>query len=171
VSAAPGSPSIVTISWVYIALMGRDGLTRATQMAILNANYGQAAETIPSSTRERPVRRARVYSRSSSIQRSAGVEVMDVAKRLMDYGFRSDGLVPGCRDAMIERKRIEAELDRFCEALVDSCRDARHRRGPPAAHNNLLKNAPPHGTGDDGQRMNRPYGVNGLPFLLPGTRP
>jgi glycine dehydrogenase len=93
VAAAPyGSPSIVTISWVYIALMGRDGLTKATQIAILNANY--MAKRLE---KYYPV----LYTGTSGFvahefildlrpfKETTGIEAMDVAKRLMDYGFHA----------------------------------------------------------------------------------
>ncbi|WP_061248982.1 aminomethyl-transferring glycine dehydrogenase [Leptospira alstonii] len=125
VSAAPwGSASIVLISWIYIALMGEDGLTNATRTSILNANYiAKRLEKVY------PV----LYKGKNGFvahecildvrpfKKSAGIEVEDVAKRLIDYGFHAPTMsfpVPGT--LMIEPTESESleELDRFCEAML-----------------------------------------------------
>jgi glycine dehydrogenase len=150
VSAAPyGSPSIMTISWVYIALMGRDGLTEATQVAILNANY--MAKRLE---KHYPI----VYTGTSGLvahefildlrqfKESAGVEAMDVAKRLMDYGFHAPTVsFPVAGTLMIEPTESEskAELDRFCDAMIRiraEIQDIADGRQPRTS--NLLRNAP-----------------------------
>ncbi len=125
VSAAPyGSASILSISWVYIALMAAEGLTKATKVAILNANY--MAKRLE---KHYPV----LYTGKQGFvphefildvrpfKESAGVEAMDVAKRLMDYGFHAPTVsfpVPGT--LMIEPTESESkvELDHFCEAMI-----------------------------------------------------
>jgi glycine dehydrogenase len=150
VSAAPyGSPSILTISWVYMALMGRDGLTEATQVAILNANY--MAKRLE---KYYPI----LYSGTSGFvahefildlrqfKEPAGVEAMDVAKRLMDYGFHAPTVsFPVAGTLMIEPTESEskAELDRFCDAMIlirDEIQDIVDGRQPRT--NNVIKNAP-----------------------------
>src|SRR5215813_4065636 len=150
VSAAPyGSPSILTISWVYIALMGRDGLTEATQVAILNANY--MAKRLE---KHYPI----LYTGTSGFvahefildlrqfKETASVEAMDVAKRLMDYGFHAPTVsFPVAGTLMIEPTESEskAELDRFCEALILIHAEIQEiAEGRQPRTNNLLKNAP-----------------------------
>ena len=125
VSAAPwGSAGILPISWVYIALMGALGLTRATAIAILNANY-MAARLRP----HYPVLFSGAGGRVAHEfildlrpwKASAGVEAEDVAKRLMDYGFHAPTMsFPVAGTLMIEPTESEskAELDRFCDALI-----------------------------------------------------
>ncbi len=125
VSAAPwGSASIVLISWIYIALMGSEGLTNATRISILNANY--IAKRLEKAY---PV----LYKGKNGFvahecildvrpfKKSAEIEVEDVAKRLIDYGFHAPTMsfpVPGT--LMIEPTESESleELDRFCEAML-----------------------------------------------------
>ncbi|HEX4968480.1 MAG TPA: aminomethyl-transferring glycine dehydrogenase, partial [Nitrospiraceae bacterium] len=124
VSAAPyGSPSIVTISWVYLALMGRDGLTKATQLAILNANYmakrlGKYYPILYTGTSGFVAHEFILDLRQ--FKETAGIEAMDVAKRLMDYGFHAPTVsFPVAGTLMIEPTESEtrAELDRYCQAL------------------------------------------------------
>jgi glycine dehydrogenase len=165
VSAAPyGSPSIMTISWVYIALMGRDGLTKATQVAILNANY--MAKRLE---KHYPI----LYTGTSGFvahefildlrpfKESAGIEAMDVAKRLMDYGFHAPTVsFPVAGTLMIEPTESEskAELDRFCEAMIHiraEIQDVIDGRQPRA--NNLLKNAPHTSQSVTATAWDRPY--------------
>jgi glycine dehydrogenase len=150
VSAAPfGSPSILTIPWVYIALMGRDGLTKATQVAILNANY--MAKRLE---KHYPI----LYTGNAGFvahefildlrqfKQTAGIEAMDVAKRLMDYGFHAPTVsFPVAGTLMIEPTESESkdELDRFCNAMIlirAEIQDIIDGRQPRS--NNVLKNAP-----------------------------
>jgi glycine cleavage system P protein (glycine dehydrogenase) len=178
VSAAPyGSPSILTISWVYIALMGRDGLTKATQVAILNANY--MAKRLE---KHYPI----LYAGAAGFvahefildlrqfKESAGVEAMDVAKRLMDYGFHAPTVsfpVPGT--LMIEPTESEskAELDRFCDAMIliraeiQDIIDGRHPRT-----NNLLKNAPHTARMVTAAQWDRPYSREQAAYPAPWVR-
>ena len=125
VSAAPyGSPSILPISWMYIAMMGRNGLTEATRMAILNANYmaQRLSEGFAILYRGPKGRVAHEFILDlRPFKKSAGIEVDDVAKRLMDYGYHAPTMswpVPGT--LMIEPTESEsrAELDRFCDAML-----------------------------------------------------
>ncbi|MGH7259845.1 MAG: aminomethyl-transferring glycine dehydrogenase [Nitrospiraceae bacterium] len=150
VSAAPyGSASILSISWIYIALMAADGLTKATKVAILNANY--MAKRLE---KHYPV----LYTGKQGyvahefivdvrpFKQSAGVEAMDVAKRLMDYGFHAPTVsfpVPGT--LMIEPTESEskAELDRFCEAMIKIRAEIQEIvDGRLPREDNPLKNAP-----------------------------
>jgi glycine dehydrogenase len=150
VSAAPwGSASILPISWMYIAMMGPDGLTDATKVAILNANY-MAGRLDP----YYPV----LFKGTSGLvahecildlrhlKKSAGIEVEDIAKRLIDYGFHAPTVswpVPGT--IMIEPTESEskAELDRFCEAMIAIRAEiAEIEAGQADDHDNPLKYAP-----------------------------
>jgi glycine dehydrogenase len=125
ISAAPyGSPSILTISYVYIALMGAAGLKKATQVAILNANYmaQRLSEHYDILFTDRDGRVAHEFIVDCRVfEKSAGVRAVDIAKRLMDYGFHAPTMswpVPGT--LMIEPTESESrpELDRFCDALI-----------------------------------------------------
>ncbi|HEU4806164.1 MAG TPA: aminomethyl-transferring glycine dehydrogenase, partial [Nitrobacter sp.] len=125
VSAAPfGSASILTISYIYVLMMGGDGLTRATEVAILNANY--VAQRLDPHF---PVLYRNVKGRVAheciidprALKTKTGVTVEDIAKRLIDYGFHAPTMsfpVPGT--LMIEPTESEskAELDRFCDAMI-----------------------------------------------------
>ena len=150
VSSAPwGSAGILPIPWIYIAMMGSAGLTNATRIAILNANY--IAERLDPYY---PVvyRGARGFIAHECIvdlrplKKSAGIEVEDVAKRLMDYGFHAPTVsFPVAGTMMIEPTESEsrAELDRFCEAMILIRHEiAEIESGRADAKDNLLKNAP-----------------------------
>jgi glycine dehydrogenase len=150
VSAAPfGSASILLISYAYICLMGGDGLTQATKLAILNTNYikarlesyypvlytgeqGRAAHELIFDMRE--------------FKRLAGIEVEDIAKRLMDYGFHAPTVsfpVPGTM--MVEPTESEplGELDRFCDAMIHIRQEIQEViDGIADKQDNVLKNAP-----------------------------
>ena len=150
IAAAPyGSPSILPISWAFIALMGQDGLTKATEVAILNANY----------MAKRLEKHYTVLYRGKnglsahefildlrSFKKSADVEVEDIAKRLMDYGFHAPTVswpVPGTM--MIEPTESESkpELDRYCEALITIRKEIEDiEDGRLPRDDNPLKNAP-----------------------------
>ena len=178
VSAAPfGSASILPISWVYIALMGRDGLTKATQVAILNANYmAKRLEKYYSI----------LYTGTSGLvahefildlrqfKETAGIEAMDVAKRLMDYGFHAPTVsFPVAGTLMIEPTESEAksELDRLCDALIlihaeiQEIADGRQPRT-----NNLLKNAPHTASIVMAAEWSRPYSREQAVFPAPWVR-
>ncbi|MBR0718356.1 aminomethyl-transferring glycine dehydrogenase [Bradyrhizobium liaoningense] len=125
VSAAPfGSASILTISYIYILMMGGDGLKRATEIAILNANYVAARleahfPVLYKNAKGRVAHECIVDPRP--LKTTSGVTVDDIAKRLIDYGFHAPTMsfpVPGT--LMIEPTESEskAELDRFCDAMI-----------------------------------------------------
>ena len=150
VSAAPwGSPAILPISTVYIALMGSEGLKKATQVAILNANYmaHRLAEHFDILYTGRGGRSAHEFVLDARpFKDSAGVTVDDIAKRLMDYGFHAPTMswpVPGT--LMIEPTESEAkgELDRFCDAMIAIRREIQAiEDGRADALDNPLKGAP-----------------------------
>ena len=150
VSAAPwGSPGILPISWAYIAMMGAQGLTAATEVAILNANY-IAKRLAP----HYPV----LYTGKNGLvaheciidlrafKKSADIDVTDVAKRLMDYGFHAPTVSwPVLGTMMIEPTESEskAELERFCDALISIREEiAEIESGIADQVDNVLKNAP-----------------------------
>ena len=125
VSAAPfGSASILTISYIYILMMGGEGLTRATEIAILNANYIATRldphfPVLYRNAKGRVAHECIVDPRP--LKASSGVTVDDIAKRLIDYGFHAPTMsfpVPGT--LMIEPTESEskAEIDRFCDAMI-----------------------------------------------------
>ncbi len=125
ISAAPyGSPSILTISYVYIALMGAAGLKKATQVAILNANYmaNRLKDHYDILYTDRDGRVAHEFIVDCrKFEKSAGVRIQDIAKRLMDYGFHAPTMSwPVAGTLMIEPTESESrqELDRFCDALI-----------------------------------------------------
>jgi glycine dehydrogenase len=150
ISAAPwGSPSILPISWIYIHLMGAEGLTHATRVAILNANYvaKRLEEHYPVLYRGASGTVAHeCIVDMRQLRGSAGVEVEDVAKRLMDYGFHAPTVsFPVAGTMMIEPTESEAlgELDRFIEAMVMIREEIREiEAGIADRRDNLLKNAP-----------------------------
>ena len=150
VAAAPyGSPSILPISWLYIALMGSDGLTRATEAAILNANYmaRRLQDHYPVLYTGRNGRVAHEFVLDCrQFHVSAAVEVEDIAKRLMDYGFHAPTMSwPVAGTLMIEPTESEskAELDRFCDALISIRQEIRAIEQARAdLKDNPLKHAP-----------------------------
>ena len=175
IAAAPfGSPSIAVISWVYIALMGERGLTRATQVAILNANYmaKRLEKHFPVlyTGRNGFVAHEFIVDMRPFKER-AGVEAVDVAKRLMDFGFHAPTLsfpVPGT--LMIEPTESEskAELDRFCDAMIairGEIQDIVEGRMP--REHNVLKNAPHTVQTVTATEWNRPYSREQAAFPLP----
>ncbi len=150
VSAAPwGSASILPISWTYIAMMGPEGLRKATIMAILNANY-MAKRLSP----HFPI----VYTGPNGyiaheciidlrwLKERTGLSVEDVAKRLVDYGFHAPTMsFPVVDTLMIEPTESEGkrELDRFCEAMIEIAKEiAEVETGKADRTDNVLKNAP-----------------------------
>jgi glycine dehydrogenase len=150
VSAAPfGSASILPISWAYIALLGPVGLRMASQVAILNANY--IAKRLEGAfdilyTGEKGYVAHECIVDFRRFKASAGVEVADVAKRLMDYGFHGPTMSwPVAGTLMIEPTESEplAEIDRFCDALLAIREEIREiEEGRADRADNVLKNAP-----------------------------
>ncbi len=150
VSAAPyGSASILVIPWLYCLLMGGEGLTKATKIAILNANY-IAKRLAPHYPLLYKGRHGRVAHECivdlRPLKASAGVSVDDVAKRLIDYGFHAPTMsFPVAGTLMIEPTESEsqAELDRFCNAMIAIRGEIRAiEQGQAPREGNLLKNAP-----------------------------
>jgi glycine dehydrogenase len=150
IAAAPwGSASILPISWAYITMMGREGMKKATQIAILSANYiaCRLAPTFPVLYTGRNGRVAHeCIIDLRPFKESCGVTEEDVAKRLIDYGFHSPTMsfpVPGT--LMIEPTESEplAEIDRFCEAMLTIREEIRAIEQDQAdANDNPLKHAP-----------------------------
>ncbi len=163
VSAAEfGSPSLLVISWAYCLMMGGAGLTQATKIAILNANYIaarlSAAYPILYSRNGRVAHECIVDTRP--MKETAGVTVDDVAKRLIDCGFHAPTMSwPVAGTLMIEPTESEpkAELDRFCTAMLAIAEEARAiEAGEMDAENNPLKGAP-HTVEDLVGDWDRPY--------------
>ena len=150
VSAAPyGSPSVLTISYAYIAMMGGEGLKRATEVAILNANYmakrlADHYDILYTDSNGRVAHEFIVDCRN--FEKTADVKIEDIAKRLMDYGFHAPTMawpVPGT--LMIEPTESESkeELDRFCDAMIAIRQEIDAvAQGTLDRQDNPLKNAP-----------------------------
>jgi glycine dehydrogenase len=178
ISAAPwGSPSILPISYIYIKLMGAQGLTHATKVAILNANY------VARRLREHyPV----LYQGANGtvaheciidlrqLKGPSGVEVEDVAKRLMDYGFHAPTVsFPVAGTMMIEPTESEslAEIDRFCEAMISIREEIREiELGILDRRDNPLKNAPHTAAAVTGDEWAHGYGRQRAAFPLAWVR-
>jgi glycine dehydrogenase len=150
VSAAPfGSASILSISWIYMLLMGGEGLTAATQAAILNANYiaARLKNHFPLLFKGRGDRVAHecIFD-LRRFKETAGVTVDDAAKRLIDFGFHAPTMsfpVPGTLMVEPTESESKAELDRFCEAMLAIRAEIRAiEEGRMPRDNNPLKNAP-----------------------------
>jgi glycine dehydrogenase len=178
VSAAPhGSPSILPISWMYIALMGGAGLTRATQVAILNANYmarrlSDHYEVLYTGNSGRVAHEFVIDCRP--FKKTAGIEVEDIAKRLMDYGFHAPTMswpVPGT--LMIEPTESEsrAEIDRYCDAMIAIREEIRAiEEGRADRDDNVLKNAPHTIAALCADQWSHAYGREQAAFPVPWLR-
>ena len=174
VSAAPwGSASILTISYAYIAMMGGEGLTNATRIAILNANYIKARleghfKILYAGTKGRCAHEMIVDCRDF---KKAGIEVEDIAKRLMDYGFHAPTVsFPVAGTLMIEPTESEPkeELDRFCEALIEIRNEIREiEQGKAEKENNVLKNAPHTAAVITADEWSKPYSRQKAAYPLP----
>ncbi len=174
VSSAPwGSASILIISHAYIAMMGGEGLTNATRYAILNANYIKARleNHYPVLYAGSAGRCAHEMILDCRAFKNFGVEVTDIAKRLMDYGFHAPTVsfpVPGT--VMIEPTESEPkhELDRFCDAMIAIRREIEAvENGSADKTNNPLKNAPHTAAVVTGNDWDRPYSRQTAAFPLP----
>ena len=174
VAAAPwGSAGILPISWMYVAMMGADGLTEATKYAILNANYISKRLTQHFPT---------LYRRNGLVAHECildlrafhSVTAEDVAKRLMDYGFHAPTLSwPVAGTLMVEPTESESkyELDRFCDAMIAIHAEMTAvESGAADAKNNLLKNAPHTADQIASNNWNRPYPREAAAFPVPGLR-
>lgn len=149
VSSAPwGSAGILPISWMYIAMMGEPGLTQATSLAILNANYiaRRIESYFPVYYKGKRGLVAHECILDLRACKPAGIEVEDVAKRLMDYGFHAPTISWPVHDTMMvepTESESKAELDRFCEAMIAIHAEIKAvESGQADARDNLLKNAP-----------------------------
>ena len=177
VTAAPyGSASILTISWMYIRMMGGEGLTEATKIAILNANYiaKRLDGYFPVLFKGKRGLVAHECIVDLRQWKSGGVEVEDVAKRLMDYGFHAPTVsFPVAGTLMIEPTESESkeELDRFCNAMI-----AIHAEiqavvsGKADKQNNVLKNAPHTAQQVIADKWDRPYSREQAAYPAPWTR-
>ena len=177
VAAAPyGSASILTITWMYIRMMGPEGLKRASEVAILNANY--IAKRLD---RYFPVLfkgKHRLVAHECIVDlrqwKNAGIEVEDVAKRLMDYGFHAPTVSwPVAGTMMIEPTESEPkhELDRFCEAMISIRAEMDAiANGNQDSQNNLLKNAPHTARQIASDKWDRSYSREQAAFPAPWTR-
>ncbi|PAX45803.1 glycine dehydrogenase (aminomethyl-transferring), partial [Brunnivagina elsteri CCALA 953] len=178
VSAAPwGSASILVISWMYIVMMGASGLTAATKIAILNANY--IAKRLEGYY---PV----LYKGSNgyvahecildlrALKKSANIEIDDLAKRLMDYGFHAPTVSwPVAGTIMVEPTESESqeELDRFCDALIAIRGEiAAIESGKMDIQDNLLKNAPHTAESLISGEWTHPYTREEAAYPAPWTR-
>ncbi len=180
VSAGPwGSPSILPISWAYIAMMGRDGLTEATKVAILSANYiarrlqeNGDYELLYAGQHGLVAHECIIDTRA--FKASAGVDVEDIAKRLIDYGFHPPTVsFPVAGTLMVEPTESEpkVELDRFVDALIAIRGEIGEiERGEADRDNNLLKHAP-HPLADLlADPWDRPYARERAGFPTAATR-
>lgn len=165
VSAAPfGSASILTISWMYITMMGGNGLKKATEYALLNANYVATKlkahyPILYAGTNGRVAHECIIDLRP--LKAATGITEVDIAKRLMDYGFHAPTMsfpVPGTLMVEPTESEDKAELDRFIEAMI-----AIHQEVDKVANkewdanNNPLKNAPH--TQADVMHWDKPYSI------------
>ncbi len=177
ISAAPwGSASILPISWMYIAMMGPDGLTQATKLAILNANY--IAKRLQGHYPILYTGKTGLVAHECIIdlrqfKKTAEIEVEDIAKRLIDYGFHPPTMSwPVAGTIMVEPTESEslAELDRFCEAMIAIRAEIREiEEGNGDRQNNLLKNAP-HTALSLTEDWDRPYSRQQAVYPTPWTR-
>jgi glycine dehydrogenase len=164
VSSAPwGSASILVISYAYIAMMGSEGLTNATKMAIFNANYikehlSKHFKILYTGTNGRCAHEMIVDCRDF---KKAGIEVEDIAKRLMDYGFHAPTVsFPVAGTLMIEPTESEPkkEMDRFIEALIEIRDEIREiEEGKADKEENVLKHAPHTAAVITADEWTRPY--------------
>jgi glycine dehydrogenase len=178
VSGAPwGSASILPISWAYIALMGPDGLTRATEIAILNANYlaarlGDAYPVLYTGEHGRVAHECILDLRE--ITRTSGVTVDDVAKRLIDFGFHAPTMsFPVAGTLMVEPTESESleELDRFCEAMLAIRAEIAAIESGAVAHDDSALARAPH-TAEDVlvAEWDRPYSREEAAYPVPSLR-
>ena len=177
VAAAPyGSASILTITWMYIRMMGAEGLKRASEVAILNANYiaKRLDRYFPVLFKGKRGLVAHECILDLRQWKSAGIEVEDVAKRLMDYGFHAPTISwPVAGTMMVEPTESEAkhELDRFCDAMISIHAEIHAiANGKADRKNNLLKNAPHTARQIASDKWDRPYSREQAAFPAPWTR-
>ncbi len=178
VSAAPwGSASILTIPWVYLSLMGGEGLTEASKVAILNANY--------LAKRLEPYFPVLFKGKNGLVAHecildlrrykdTAGIEVEDVAKRLMDYGFHAPTIswpVPGTMMVEPTESESKEEIDRFCNAMIAIHGEIQAvESGKVDRQNNVLKNAPHTAEAVASDRWDHPYSREQAAYPASWTR-
>ncbi|MSU34983.1 MAG: glycine dehydrogenase (aminomethyl-transferring) [Pedosphaera sp.] len=175
ISAAPwGSASICAISWMYIAMMGGDGLTLATTVAILNANYISRRLEKHFPTLYRGPGGLVAHECILDLRHFKRVTAEDVAKRLMDYGFHAPTLSwPVAGTLMVEPTESEpkAELDRFCDAMISIHAEMTAiENGSADPRNNLLKNAPHTADQVISEHWDRPYSREKAAFPVDALR-
>ncbi|MEX0906109.1 MAG: aminomethyl-transferring glycine dehydrogenase [Balneolaceae bacterium] len=178
VASAPwGSASILTISHAYIRMMGEEGLRKATETAILNANYlkDRLKDHYPVLYTGRGGRTAHEFIIDlRSFKQSAGIEATDVAKRLIDYGFHAPTMsFPVTGTLMIEPTESESkeELDRFCDAMIGIRSEIREiEDGEADEKENVLKHAPHTMRVALSDEWKRPYSREKAAFPLPYLR-
>jgi glycine dehydrogenase len=177
VAAAPfGSASILLISWAYIAMLGPDGLRRASQTAILNANY--MARRLGAHYDVLFAGNAGLVAHEFIIDlrpfQRAGVTAEDVAKRLIDYGFHAPTMsFPVAGTLMIEPTESEskAELDRFCDAMIAIRAEIQQvELGLLDRDDNPLKNAPHTAAAVTAEDWTHPYTREQAAWPAPWTR-
>ncbi|MFW5800455.1 MAG: aminomethyl-transferring glycine dehydrogenase, partial [Spirochaeta sp.] len=175
VSAAPfGSPGILPITYAYIRMMGAAGLKHASEVAILNANYiaARLQEHYPISYRNEHGRTAHECILDlRPLQKTCGITVEDVAKRLIDYGFHAPTMSwPEPGTLMIEPTESESktELDRFCEAMISIRNEIRSiADGEADPDDNLLRNAPHTLSELTADEWHHPYSRQAAAYPLP----
>jgi glycine dehydrogenase len=177
ISSAPwSSASILLISYAYIAMMGADGLTRASEFAILNANYIKArlANHFPVLYQGTHGRVAHEMILDMREFKSIGVDVEDIAKRLMDYGFHAPTLsFPVAGTLMVEPTESEPleEIDRFCDAMIAIREEIEEiANGKMDAKDNPLKNAPHTAESIIADNWNHSYGREKAAYPVRGLR-
>src|SRR6516165_5868546 len=177
IAAAPwGSASILTITWMYIRMMGANRLKRASELAILNANYiaKRLDPYFPVLFKGKHGLVAHECIVDLRQWKNAGIEVEDVAKRLMDYGFHAPTVSwPVAGTMMIEPTESEPkhELDRFCDAMISIHAEIEEvANGKQDRQNNLLKNAPHTARQIACDKWDRPYSREQAAFPAPWTR-
>jgi glycine dehydrogenase len=178
VSGAPwGSAGVLPISYAYMALLGKEGLKKATETAILNANYIKCRlenvyDILYVGTKGRCAHEMIVDFRE--FKQSIGLEVEDVAKRLMDYGFHAPTVsFPVVGTLMIEPTESESkdELDRFCDALIQIRQEIKDiEDGLADKEDNVLKNSPHSFRVITADEWNRPYSRETAAYPLPYVR-
>jgi len=178
IAAAPwGSASILLISYAYMKMLGRDGMTDSTRYAILNANYLKSRlEPYFPVLYTRPNGRVahEMIFDLRPLKQASGIDELDVAKRLMDYGFHAPTVsFPVAGTIMVEPTESEAkdELDRFCEALIAIRAEIQAVvDGKADAKDNVLKNAPHTAGAIAADDWSHPYSREQAAFPLPFVR-
>jgi glycine dehydrogenase len=172
-----GSSSILIISYGYIRMLGADGVTEASRYAILNANYlkSRLEEHYPVLYQGKNSRVAHEFILDlRPLKQSTGIEVEDVAKRLMDYGFHAPTVsfpVPGTLMVEPTESESKAELDRFADALIAIRKEIQEiADGKADPNDNVLKNAPHTAHDAVSDEWTHPYSRSKAVFPLPRLR-